>query len=224
MKIRRTYRFLKGGVISQQQASAELVVTSNAYSLVQYAELEIGVIQAGGTNLGVSLSAKKAALKPARLFMLLALTTSSCAESPACSVSHRLQTLAQISGSKSPAPCKLLSSKSPCATADAHFYSSLSLLIIAALKHSAQGNTVNNIAHSPYSLHDAPGWQQLVSGMLSRAQSPRGVPRRIAASGWPETSFFTCFGGELQINHASHRSTGPRFAPNCAQIKVFLGP
>jgi len=81
-KIRRIYRFLEGGVIRQQQASAELVVTSNSYSLVQYAELEIGVVQAGGTNLCVSLYAKKAALKPARLFMLLVLTNIS-AESPA---------------------------------------------------------------------------------------------------------------------------------------------
>lgn len=197
-KIRRTYRFLAGGVISQQQASAELVVTSNDYLLVQYAELEIGIIQAGGTNLCVSLYAKKAALKPARLFMLLVLTTSSCVESPAyisvaspaCSLSHRLQTLAQISGSKSPAPCKLLSSKSPCATADAHFYSSLSLLIVAALKYSAQGNTVNNIAHSPYSLHDPPGWQDLVSGMLSRAQSPRGTaPQGLLQAAGPKEVF-----------------------------------
>jgi len=73
-KIRRIYRFLEGGVIRQQQASAELVVTSNSYLLVQYAELEIGVIQAGGTNLCVLLYAKKAGLKPARLFMLLVLT------------------------------------------------------------------------------------------------------------------------------------------------------
>jgi hypothetical protein len=74
-KIRRIYRFLEGGVISQQQASAELVITSNSYLLLKYAELEIGVIQAGGTNRCVSLYAKKAALKPARLFMLLVLTT-----------------------------------------------------------------------------------------------------------------------------------------------------